>query len=176
MTAEPTESVPRVEVRVRTAKRHDVPALVDLRVRYLAETARLEPRFAVLPDVREKVAHELPVWLGQEERVFLVLEEARGEGVEGPLLGYATGVVSVWPPIWKRQHVGEVHEGYVDPAVRGRGLGRRIIGALTDALVLRGAHVLRAPAPVKNADLVQRLEALGYRPLQYVMERNLEDL
>lgn len=174
LATEPVLSVPGV--RVRVARRHDVPPLVDLRVRYLAETARLEPRFALLPDVREKTAHALPVWLGQEERTLLVAEEAREEGAEGPLLGYATGVLSVWPPVFRRQHVGEVLEGYVDPSVRGRGIGRQLIGALTDALVRRGAQVLRSPAPVRNADLLRRMTALGYRPVQYVMERNLEDL
>jgi GNAT superfamily N-acetyltransferase len=171
------EAVPPVPgVRIRTARRHDLGALVDLRVRFLAETARLEPRFALMPDVREKTSHAMPVWLEQEERILLVAEEAREDASEGPLLGYSTGVVSVWPPVFRDQHVGEVLEIYVDPRLRGKGIGRGLLASLTEALVRRGARVLRAPAPVRNAELLQRFRSIGYAPVQYVMERNLEEV
>jgi GNAT superfamily N-acetyltransferase len=166
----PAEAAPRV----RVARRHDVPALVELRVRYLAETARIEPRFGLLPDVRDRIAHALPVWVGQDERVLLVAEE--GPENEGTLVGYATGLVGVWPPVLREQHVGEVSEVYVAPDRRGRGVGRAMLARLMELLVARGAHVLRAPVPVKNEALLSRFEALGYEPLQFVMERNLEEV
>jgi GNAT superfamily N-acetyltransferase len=172
----PDAVTPVPGVRIRTARRHDLGPLVDLRVKFLAETARMEPRFALVPDVREKTSHAMPVWLEQEDRIVLVAEEARDDGADGTLAGYATGVVSVWPPVFKHQQVGEVLEVFVDPTRRGRGVGRHLLALLTDALARRGARVLRAPAPMRNADLLRRFEALGYAPVQYVMERNLEEI
>jgi GNAT superfamily N-acetyltransferase len=172
----PDAATPVPVVRIRAARRHDLGALVDLRVKFLAETARMESRFALMPDVRERTSHALPVWLEQEDRVFLAAEEAREESTEGPLVGYATGVASVWPPVFKDQHVGEVLEVYVDPRHRGRGIGRRFLTSLTEGLAGRGARVLRAPVPIRNADLLQRFQAIGYVPVQYVMERNLEEI
>jgi GNAT superfamily N-acetyltransferase len=161
--------------RVRVARRQDVPALVDLRVRFLSETARVEPRFALVPDVRERTEHALPVWIDQEDRVLLVAHDTAADGGEGPVVGFATGVLSVWPPVLKEQRVGEVSEVFVHPDRRGAGFGRELLRRLTETLVSRGARVLRAPVPVRNEVLLDRFRSLGYEPLQLVLERNLEE-
>lgn len=157
------------EASVRSARRADVPPLTDLRVGYLAEMARLEPRLRLLPDVRERTVHALPVWIDQDDRILIVAE------VPGVLWGYATGVATVWPPILRNQHVGEVSELYVHPDARGRGIGRLLLQRLTTALKDLGAVVLRAPVPVGNHDSLTRFGAIGYRPLQLVLQRSLEE-
>jgi GNAT superfamily N-acetyltransferase len=161
--------------RIRVARRHDAPAVVDLRVRYLGETARVDPRFALMPDVRDRTAHAVPVWIGQEDRILLVVEEGGAEEGTGTLVGYATGVVAVWPPVLKAQRVGEVQEVYLRPERRGRGTGRALLSALCDALLARKAQVLRAPVPLRDEPLLGRFRALGFEPLQVVMERNLSE-
>ena len=164
------------EASVRGARRVDVQPLTDLRIAYLAELARLEPRLQLLPDVRERTLHALPVWIDQDDRVLLV-SEVPGVGEEGHpvLLGYATGVAKVWPPVLRNQHVGEVSELYVLPDSRGQGVGRALLKRLTAALRELGAEVLRAPVPTRNEDSLQRFEAIGYRPLQRVLQRSLEE-
>jgi GNAT superfamily N-acetyltransferase len=158
--------------RVRPARRHDVPALVELRVQYLFGTARIDPRFRLVADVRERTLHALPLWIEQEDRVLLVAED---EAAPGRLLGYATGLLTVWPPVFRNQHVGEVLEAFVLPDVRGRGHGRDLLNTLADTLVARGASVLRAPVPSRDEAMLQRFTAVGYTPLQRVLERNLEE-
>jgi len=164
------------EASVRTARRVDVSPLTDLRVGYLSEMARLEPRLQLLPDVRERTEHALPVWIDQDERVLLVAEvPGLSEDGHPVLRGYATGVASVWPPILKNQHVGEVSELYVLPDERGKGVGRILLTRLTAALRELGAVVLRAPVPTRNEDSLTRFRAIGYRPLQLVLQRSLEE-
>jgi GNAT superfamily N-acetyltransferase len=162
--------------RLRAGRRHDVPGLVDLRVRYLAETARADPRFGLMPDVRERTSHAIPVWLGQEDRILLVAEEGGTEDGGGTLVGYATGVLTVWPPVLRNQRVGEVQEVFILPDRRGRGSGLALMARLVDLLRGRGAQVLRAPVPLKNESLRRRFETLGFRALQVVMERNLSEV
>lgn len=164
------------EASVRGARRADVPPLTDLRVSYLAEMARLEPRLQLLPDVRERTEHALPVWIDQADRVLLVAEVPDVVGDGHPvLLGYATGQATVWPPILRNQHVGEVSEVYVLPEERGKGFGRALLQQLTTALRDLGAVVLRAPVPTRNEDSLTRFAAIGYRPLQLVLQRSLEE-
>ena len=163
------------EVNVRVAKRLDAAPLTDLRIGYLAEMARLEPRLQLLPDVRERTAHALGVWIEQEDRILLVVDAAATVEAPAHLVGYATGVARVWPPVFKIQHVGEVAEVYVLPEERGKGVGRSLLRVLTARLRERGAHVLRAPVPIRNQDSLDRFRALGYQAVQYVLQRGLEE-
>lgn len=159
----------------RAARRTDAGPLTELRVGYLSEMARLEPRLRLLPDVRDRTLHALPIWIEQEERVLLVAEAQAHDPEPGRLVGYATGLSTIWPPVLKSQHVGEVSEVYVLPAERGKGYGRALLARLTAALREMGAEVLRAPVPVRNEDSLERFRALGYRPLQRVLQKALEE-
>jgi ribosomal protein S18 acetylase RimI-like enzyme len=164
------------EATVRLSRRLDTHALAELRVLYLAEMARLEPRLQLLPDVRERTEHAIPVWLDQEGRVLLVAEIPGGDDSHPNLVGYATGLANVWPPIFRHQRVGEVSEVYVRNEYRGQGIGRELLRTLSEGLVQAGAEVLRAPVAARNEDSLTRFHAQGYRTLQYVMQRSLEDL
>lgn len=167
MHLDPT-SLAALRARVRPAARHDVPGLVDLRVRFLGERARLERKPGIPADVRARCEALLPVWLGQEERVLLV---ALTDGPEPVPVGYALGLVSVWPPLLRRTRVGEVQEVYVDASVRGMGYGRALLAVLTEALLARGVEVLRAPVPARDEAALGRFEGQGYRPWQHVLAR-----
>lgn len=163
------------EARIRVAKRHDVTALVELRVSYLAEMARLEPRLQLLPDVRERTLHALTIWIDQRDRVLLVADALESREGPGSLAGYAMGVPTIWPPIFRNQHVGEIAEVYVEPQERGRSIGRRLVEALTSALRDLGVGVLRASVPEGNEVSLTRFHASGYHPLLYVLQRGLEE-
>jgi GNAT superfamily N-acetyltransferase len=156
---------------VRPARRGDAARLADLRFKHLAETARLEPRLHLLVDAREKVQHSTAAWLSQEDRVVYVAEAVEHGPSDAPLSGYAAGLSSVWPPIFRTQHVGEVLECFVPPAIRGQGVARALLRALEDELRRRGAEVLRAPVPARNEGSVALFRARGFAPLVHVMQR-----
>jgi ribosomal protein S18 acetylase RimI-like enzyme len=155
--------------RIRPGRRSDASAVGELRVRYLGETARLDPRFRVLDGVRDKVVHAPSAWLAQDERSVLVAVD--GEGEEGAaVLGYAAGLLSVWPPIWRSQRVGEVTECFVTPERRGQGIGRALLRAVVLDLSESGADVLRAPVPSKNPWVVALFRSLGFDSVHRVLE------
>ena len=155
-----------------------MPAIVDLRVRFLGERARLEGKPGLAPDVRARSEAQLPFWIGQDERVLLIAlagptERAAAEAGQAwaSVAGYAMGQVSAWPPLFRRTRVGEILEVFVDPAARGLGLGRALIAVLTETLAARGVEVLRAAVAARDATSLERFEALGYRPWQHVLVR-----
>jgi L-amino acid N-acyltransferase YncA len=145
-----------------------VPAVVDLRVRFLGERARLEGLPGIPPDARSRCEALLPVWMGQDDCVLLVGQ------VEGHVRGYALGRVSTWPPLLKHTHVGEVVEVFVDPAARGRGLGKALIAVLTESLAARGVSVLRAAVAARDANSLSRFQAAGYQPWQHTLVRRAD--
>ena len=156
---------------VRPARRTDVARLTELRLWYLAETARLEPRLRLQAEARERIAQAVSSWIEHQHRVLLVAETAGEEGGAPQVVGYATGLFSVWPPIWRAQHVGEVSECFVVPQARGKGAGRALLEGLVLELSRRGADVLRAPVPVKNDGSVALFHAAGFAPHMRVLER-----
>ncbi len=172
MTSAEPSGTPARE-RVRPAGRHDVPAIVDLRVRFLGERARLEGKPGIAPDVRARCEAQLPFWIDQEQRLVLVAHAGAAERAAGGpgVLGYAMGQVSTWPPLFRRTQVGEILEVFVDPAARGLGLGRALIAVLTEGLAARGVEVLRAAVAARDATSLARFEAQGYRPWQHVLVR-----
>jgi ribosomal protein S18 acetylase RimI-like enzyme len=157
--------------RVRPGRRSDAAAIGELRVRHLGETARLDPRLRTAEGARERIAHAPATWLSQDERcVFVALDAAAPEEESQALLGYACGLLSVWPPIWAARRVGEVTEAFVVPDRRGQGAGRALLRAVALDLSDRGAEVLRAPVPARNPWAVSLFRSLGFDPVQTVLE------
>jgi len=166
--------MPEPAAHVRPLRRGDLPRLAELRLWYLAETARLEPRMKLLPEARERLAAHCSVWWGDEKRATFVVEDpapVTPAGEEPPLVGYATGLVSVWPPIWRSQRVGEIAETFVVPDRRKRGLGRALLAAVVEALARHGVDVLRAPVPARNDGSLALFRALGFDAVMRVLER-----
>lgn len=163
---------------VRAARRSDLQTLADLRMRYLGEVAHLEPRLRLMSDARVRMEAALPVWMGQEGRILLVAEGEvpEGEDADGsaPLAGFANALFKTVPPLLAHQHVGEIIEVYVSPDARGRGLGKALVDVATEALIGRGAEVLRSTVPVTAEAGQAQLGAAGYQPLEYLLERRLD--
>ncbi len=62
------------------------------------------------------------------------------------------------------------------PEKRGLGYGRRLLAMLSERLLQSGAVILRAPVAARNEDSLARFRTQGYRTLQVVFQKSLEDL
>jgi ribosomal protein S18 acetylase RimI-like enzyme len=72
-----------------------------------------------------------------------------------------------------RGPAGVLHDIIVDPASRGRGVGRRLLDAVTDWVRARGAPRLVLSTAARN-EAAQRLFArAGFRPTMIEMTREL---
>jgi len=157
---------------VRPLEHADLPGLVALRGQLLEETASLEPRLRLAPDALDRLPGTLSTWVDQDRRVTVVGRSAVDGGhAGGDLLGYATGLYSIWPPVWRSQRVGEVGEVFVRPELRRRGRGRLLVQAVLDGLSSQGADVLRAPVAARLEGNLGLLRTLGFTPVLRVFER-----
>jgi GNAT superfamily N-acetyltransferase len=80
---------------------------------------------------------------------------ARRDGAAGPPLG-GVGVRAVGP------HRGEVRRLWVDPEVRGQGVGRRLLAALEEAARDLGLTSLRLATGERQPEAVALYESTGW--------------
>lgn len=169
-----------VQSAIRAARRSDLQALTDLRLQFLGEAAHADRRMRLMPDARQRTEQALPIWMGQTDRVVVVALDpvlSAGDGPradDAPPVGYAMGLLGNVPPVLQAQHVGEILEVYVTPEQRGNGLGDALLEVVSNALVGRGAQVLRAAVPAAGEHDRARLERAGYQALQFEFERSLD--
>lgn len=122
---------------VRQAQRTDQDAVGALWLRLLEEQARLEDRFGVADDARERWENDFPVWLDDETRCVFVAEG------EEELVGFATGRRWGPPPVYEESLEVFFDELYVHPDHRRQGFGTQLVHALRDWADELGARRLR---------------------------------
>lgn len=69
---------------------------------------------------------------------------------------------------------GSVHNIYVDPAYRDRGVGRRLLAAAEEALDAAGADVVSLEVMAANADARRFYARAGYEPHRIEVEKPLD--
>jgi L-amino acid N-acyltransferase YncA len=126
-------SLPGVELRA--ARPGDVPAIAEIYNRGIAER---EATFETRPRATDEVA----AWLAEGRPLVVAV------GRDGTVVGFAG--VSRYSDRDVYAGVGE-HGVYVDPAVRGRGVGRRLLEALAGEAAAGGYHKLSSRIFASNA-------------------------
>ncbi|ESP88224.1 GNAT family N-acetyltransferase [Candidatus Halobonum tyrrellensis] len=69
---------------------------------------------------------------------------------------------------------GVVHNIYVEPAYRGRGVGGRLLAAAEEALAAAGANVVSLEVMADNDDARRFYERAGYEPHRVEVEKPLD--
>jgi ribosomal protein S18 acetylase RimI-like enzyme len=157
-------------VVVRPAAPADLPALGRLGALLVREHHAFDPaRFIPAPPRTEELyADFLADQLRQPDVVVLVADRA------GEVLGYTYARVEGADYMALRGPAGVLHDIVVDPAARGRGVGRLVLDATLAALRARGAPrvVLMTAAP--NAPAQRLFERAGFRRTMIEMTRELD--
>ena len=146
---------------IRPARRADGPALVSL-VRGLADFERLPP-----PD-DEAAGRLVEHAFGPRPRFDVVVAEVDGE-VRGYGLFFETySTFLAAPSLW-------LEDLFVDPAVRGRGVGTALMREIAGIAVARGCHRFEWTVLDWNERAQAFYRALGARMLREWQVCRLED-
>jgi ribosomal protein S18 acetylase RimI-like enzyme len=156
--------------RVRPAVAADAPELGRLaaalvRLHHDWDGRRFIP---APPDVEAGYAGFLAGQLREERSVVLVAELPERPGA---LVGYAYGTVNGrdWNMLLGPH--GVVHDVYVDPEARRRGVARALTLALCEALERKGAPRVLLHSATANAQAQALFASLGFRPTMIEMTR-----
>lgn len=166
--SEPT-AIPPPAVRVRPAAPSDAPPLGRLGALLVAlhhgfDADRFLPPG---PGTEQGYGRFLASQIGRADVIVLVAE------ADGEVLGYCYGAIEGTDYMALRGPAGVLYDLVVDPAHRGRGVGRRLLEAAVAELKARGApRVVLSTAEQNQA--AQRLFArAGFRRTMIEMTREL---
>lgn len=150
---------------IRSAQSADLDALVPLAIALWRQHAGYAPRRFHLEAFVE------PTSVACAYRNFFVEQFARSDvtmlvatDAAGHVVGYAFGrleeasFLDLCPPS------GWLHDLYLDPAVRGHGLGQRLLDATLAQLRALGADLLMLSASPRNESARRLFAARGFAP------------
>ncbi|HEU0015026.1 MAG TPA: GNAT family N-acetyltransferase [Longimicrobium sp.] len=158
-------------ITIRPAADADLPALGRLGALLVRTHHDLDPRRFIAATARTEQGYAsfLGTQLGARDVVVLVAER------EGAVLGYAYAGVEGFDWMALRGPAGVLYDIVVDPAHRGRGVGRMLLDATLAALEARGAPRVVLSSAEGN-DAAQRLFArAGFRRTMVEMTRELDE-
>jgi ribosomal protein S18 acetylase RimI-like enzyme len=160
----------RPPATIRLATPADLPAIGRLGALLVRVHHELDPdRFiAATPQTEQGYASFLGVQLEKPNVVVLVAERDR------VVLGYTYAGVEGYDYMSLRGPAGALYDIVVDPAHRGRGVGRLLLDAALAALKARGVPRVVLSTAERN-ETAQRLFArAGFRRTMIEMTRELE--
>ena len=151
---------------VRPAGPEDVPAAARLAAELVRLHHGFDPaRFMRIEPLEEGYAHFLRTQIGREDTVVLVAT------LDAVVVGYAlAGLVGRdWMDL--REACGMLHDLYVDPDARGKGIGRRLVEEAVARLTRLGAARIVLKTASANERARKLFEQLGFRPTMLEMMR-----
>lgn len=144
---------------VRDATAEDVPAVLPMVGALCAMHERADPeRFKVREDILERYARWLPERACDARSVFLVAARE-----DSTLAGFAVGTIEPEVPIFWIPECGWIHDLWVEPGDRGRGVGRSLTAGAVERFRAMGVGQVRLHAGVFNRSAREAFERSGFR-------------
>ena len=146
--------------RVRAAGPDDVEVVVGLWIDLIGYHRSLDPAYPSLPSLRETLRAETRRGL-QSAHCRILLAE--------PALGFAFAEIDARPSI---AAVGWIHELWVEPESRRRGVARSLVGAAEAFFEERGGARLSVRVEQLNREGLRFWERLGLSERARILERS----
>ena len=158
-------------VFIRPAEPPDVRTIGRLGELLVRAHHDFDPDRFIAPTSRTKDAYGsfLGSQLGESHIVVLVAER------DGEVVGYTYAGVEGRDYMSLRGPAGVLYDIVVDPAHRGRGIGRMLLDATLKALESRGVTQVVLSTAEKNAVAQRLFEHAGFRRTMVEMTRELKD-
>ena len=162
--------MPDADVTIRPAGLDDVAGAARLAAELVRFHHRLDPpRFMCIEPLEEGYRSFLRSQVGRASTVFLVAVD--GSDVVGYVLGGLEG--RDWMDL--RDACGKLHDVYVDPPARGRGIARRLLEEACARLERMGVPRIVLMTAWANPDAHRLFERLGFRRTMLEMTREARE-
>ncbi len=155
-------------IPIRNARRGDVPSLHALWQAMMAEHGRMDPRLGMHPEAPTHMAAQLGAWVVDPHRLMVVAEEG-----SRLIVGYAAARLLPFGGSPGEEREAEITEAFVAPARRRRGLARRLVSRLLDALDERRVASVRLQAAAANPAGLAFWRSLGFEVVETILEREV---
>lgn len=148
---------------IRPATAADVPGTLPL-VRKICDlhAAMDAERFTFRPDILERYERWLPERAADPRSVYLVAEH-HGAGGKREIVGYIVCTVEPEVPIYWIPESGWVHDVWVEPQWRKRGVARALVSAAAERLRAIGAGRIRLETAGANDAARALFASCGFR-------------
>lgn len=150
---------PVSEPRIRPATHRDIGAILPMVEAICAYHESLDTaKFGFLPDVVQRYERWLPERATDPQSVLLIAE------VGSIATGFLVGEVLNEIPIYRITRYGFIHDFWVEPAFRRRGIGRMLVQTAVERFTAMGVAQVRGDTAEANPDARSTLEKIGFRP------------
>jgi ribosomal protein S18 acetylase RimI-like enzyme len=158
------------DARVRPATPADLPTIGRLGAALVGTHHALDPARFMAPSSRtaDGYAAFIGSQLTRSDVVVLVAEEG------GQVVGYCYAGIEGRDYMSLRGPAGVVHDLVVAPESRGRGVGRRLLDAMLQDLVARGAPQVVLHTASLNQTARHLFARMGFRDTMVEMTRDLK--
>ena len=151
---------------IRPATFADVPAILPMVADLVAAHERHDPaRFAALPDVLDRYARWLPQRAADPDSVVLVAVDTANDTAltTSAVVGFVVATIEENIPIYQLKRFGYLHDLYVLPGHRRRGVSQRLLEAAAAEFKARGITQVRCETAAFNEPARAVLVAAGWR-------------
>ncbi|HEX9532762.1 MAG TPA: GNAT family N-acetyltransferase [bacterium] len=155
-------------VEIRRATLKDIKEILPVWGELAVFHSTLDPAFTPSAQWPREYGTYLRSLMTRDDAIALVARDA------GEIVGYAVGRVTMLPPFFEQRYRGYIHDVFVKPQFRRRGVGRRLVDAILQWL--RQQEVLLVELTVAtNNEAVAFWKRLGFSVYMQQMKKDLQD-
>ncbi len=159
------------KINIRKAKLKDLNTLVKLNTELLRHHLKFEKELdALAPPKKRKPAMEKKVRqrIYSKNSLAIVAEESN------QIVGYLTASIKQKPEYFKINKYGHIHQLFVRPGFRNKGLGKALFKEAEKFFKKKGLKWLEVDASVKNLPTKKTYNALGMRGFETIMVKKVQ--
>lgn len=154
----------RMNVVVRPAMAADIPAILPMVQKICDMHRAMDPqRYPFVSDVTERYRGWLRTRSEDADSVLLVAV------VEESIAGFIVGEILEEIPVFTLTRYGFLHDLWVEPQFRRRGIARKLLIEAMARLKARGVSQIRGDTAAMNNESRAMLEGLGFRSSTVLM-------
>lgn len=143
-------------VVIRPATHQDVSAILFMVRELCTMHEHWDPvRYDFRPDISEKYERWLPIRADDPHSAFFV-------AADPDILGFIVGEVLDEIPIYKTTRFGFIHDMYVLPQARSRGIGKALVFAAIEKFESLGVRQIRLDTATANESARRLFESCGF--------------